>query len=274
MHASLRGTGCSGGEFDLFSTQSADDGKYVIDEWIAKQPWSDGDMAILGHSYSGITGFLVASRQPRHLRAMTVSGLIDDVYRGIVYPEVWGDRKAWIDELVYRSAPLDRVLAIAGPITATLFVQSSATDTDLFVQLVDEAPDGSRSYLQRGLLRASHRAVDASRSDSFAGRIYRPWRPHVNPTSITPGETYEYLVEIFPVGHVFRPGHRIVVKIHTPPIVDSIYAYVPKRLPGVNTVLRDSVHASRVTLPIVPTPWSLGAELPCGAQEAVRCLRG
>jgi hypothetical protein len=521
VHASVRGTGCSGGEFDLFSTQSADDGKYVIDEWIAEQPWSNGDVAIMGHSYSGITGFLVATRRPTHLRAITVSGLIDDLYRGIVYPggvsnygfpllwtgayrpvndvgggvapgvvrpeqaddapgrrstctvnqalksrtvtneplvqgladtdndwyrsrslityvrdiavpihitgayqdeqtgprgfthlwekvrgvpkrlvvtngnhntqnpsstgpEVWGDRKAWIDhwmgveatpelgrlrddrpsvhvlfeyhrdaahngmlvsnghleggtfpleatrwgdlylredgalstdppsappgdagasdayvsgsvrqswnyqagpqvgpplttadgpdELVYRSAALDRPVTIAGPATATLFVRSSAPDTDLFVQLVDEAPDGSRSYLQRGLLRASHRAVDTARSDAFAGRIYRPWRPHVNPTPITPGETYEYLVEIFPVAHVFRPGHRIVVKVHTPPLVDSIYAYVPERVPGVNTVLRDAGHASRVTLPIVPTPWSLGAELPCGAQEAVRCI--
>lgn len=518
VHASVRGSGCSGGEFDLFSTQSADDGKYLIDEWIAEQAWSNGDVAILGHSYSGLTGFLVASRRPAHLRAMTVSGLIDDVYRGIVYPggvsnygfpllwtgayrpvndvgggvapgvvrpeeaddqsgrratcagnqaakgrtitneplvqgltdtdndwyrsrslityvrdinvpihitgayqdeqtgprgfthlweqvrgvpkrllitngdhntqnpsstgpEVWGDRKAWIDhwmgvrvdrrsygarrddrpsvhvlfeyhrdgtgtlvsnghlddasfplastrwadvflrrdgglstappaageggdvyvsgsvrqawsyqagpdagppltttdgpdELVYRSAPLDRPLTIAGPVTATLFVQSSANDTELFVQLVDEAPDGSRAYLQRGLLRASHRAVDVARSDSFAGRIYRPWRPHVNPTAITPGETYEYLVEVFPVGHVFRPGHRIVVKVHTPPILDSIYAYVPKRVPGVNTVLHDAGHASRVTLPVVPTPWSLGPELPCGAQEAVRCIPG
>ena len=83
---------------------------------------------------------------------------------------------------------------------------------------------------------------------------------------------YEYLVEVFPVGHVFRPGHRIVVKVHTPPILDSLYAYVPERVPGVNTVLHDTVHASRVTLPVVPTPWSLGPELPCGAMAAVRCV--
>ena len=54
--ASVRGTGCSSGEFDLFSWRSALDGKEVIDKWIPKQPWSNGDVVIFGHSYSGITG--------------------------------------------------------------------------------------------------------------------------------------------------------------------------------------------------------------------------
>jgi putative CocE/NonD family hydrolase len=86
IHASVRGSGCSSGEFDLFSWTSALDGKFIIDQWIPKQQWSNGDVAIMGHSYSGITGFMVAATQPTHLRAATVSGLIDDVYRGIVYP--------------------------------------------------------------------------------------------------------------------------------------------------------------------------------------------
>ncbi|MFO1533853.1 MAG: carboxypeptidase-like regulatory domain-containing protein, partial [Thermoplasmatota archaeon] len=34
-------------------------------------------------SYSGITGFMVAATQPTHMRAATVSGLIDDIYRPI-----------------------------------------------------------------------------------------------------------------------------------------------------------------------------------------------
>ena len=84
--ASVRGTGCSSGEFDLFSWRSALDGKEVIDKWIAKQPWSDGNVVIFGHSYSGITGMFVASTQPEHLKAVSASGLIGDVYRDIAYP--------------------------------------------------------------------------------------------------------------------------------------------------------------------------------------------
>ena len=59
IHASLRGTGCSGGAFDLFSARSAQDGHDIIDGWIANQPWSNGDVGIIGHSYPGLTGFWV-----------------------------------------------------------------------------------------------------------------------------------------------------------------------------------------------------------------------
>ncbi|MGH2692709.1 MAG: CocE/NonD family hydrolase, partial [Actinomycetota bacterium] len=85
IHASVRGTGCSGGEFDLFSWRSALDGREVI-EWIAQQPWSNGEVGLMGHSYGGITGFMIAATQPPHLTAATLSGLIDDLYRGITYP--------------------------------------------------------------------------------------------------------------------------------------------------------------------------------------------
>ena len=48
---------------------------------------------------------------------------------------------------------------------------------------------------------------------------------------------HEYLVEVWPVGHVFRAGHRIAVKVHAPPLIDSFYVYVPRTLPGINTIL-------------------------------------
>jgi predicted acyl esterase len=84
--ANLRGTGCSSGEFDVFSWRSALDGREIIDNWIAEQPWSNGDVAIFGHSYSGLTGMMVAATRPSHLRAVGASGLFGDVYRDIVYP--------------------------------------------------------------------------------------------------------------------------------------------------------------------------------------------
>ena len=86
VHASLPGTGCSSGEFSLFSREDAKAGAELIDKWIPKQPWSNGKVGLLGHSYSGETAMLIASHQPKHLVAMNVSGLIDDTYRGITYP--------------------------------------------------------------------------------------------------------------------------------------------------------------------------------------------
>ena len=495
VHASVRGTGCSGGEFDLFSWRSALDGRELI-EWIADQNWSNGKVGIYGHSYGGITGFMVGATRPPHLTSMSVSGLIDDLYRGITYPggvsnygfpllwtlgvrtvydvgggtwpgltagdqqcaanlstrnrtvlndpvvqgisdtdntwwqsralmnyaeriEVpihiagayqdeqtgprgpyhlfemvdnaparrllmsngdhgtqtspefqaerlgwmdqwmrgedngyprtsvrtlfemagtesngelvtdtfplentdWTDyylnpdgelsakrptkdggsdvyfsgspRQAWSyqagqtagspfttadgpDELAYATGKFKEPTALIGPLTATLFVQSTATDTDLFVQLIDEAPDGSRYFITRGLLKASHRAIMGGLSDKLAdGTIYRPHRPHTNPTRTEPAATYRYLVEIFPVGHIFRPGHRLVVKIHTPPLADSFYVYLPRRQPTINTILHDAEHPSSLMLPFVPLGGvGLGPEREPCTLDAVRCIPG
>lgn len=103
--------------------------------------------------------------------------------------------------------------------------------------------------------------------------LYRPWRPHTNPTFIAPGAIHQYQVEVWPVGHVFRPGHRILVKVHAPPLMDSFYAYAPFRLPSLNTVHHDQANPSWLVLPVVPLGGvKLGSELGCGMQEAVRCI--
>lgn len=518
VHASVRGTGCSSGEFDLFSQRSALDGKEIIDNWMPTQPWFDATLGagILGHSYSGMTGFLIASTQPANLKAVTVSGLIDDLYRGITFPGgvsnggfpvlwtlgirvaydvlggsaqglvrhaedengrqcaanvathsrnvaedpvlngivdtdgpwfrerslieyadqitvpihmsgayqdeqtgprfanlwenvnnapakrllmmngdhgsqvsptiVWQDRKAWMDywmlgianpfvpnpdnratsvrslyemrssdsspqgikdsnsfpledttwtpyyfsgsdslvtdrhavasgsgqyfsgtgrqswsyqagtspvntepgqdELTFTSPGFVTDTAIAGPITANLFIQSTAKETELMVQLIDIAPDGARTYLQRGLLRGGHRAfsLDPNFSDYSSapdpldpsGRyLYRPFRAHAASEPVTPGTVTEYLVEVFPVGHVFRAGHKLQVKVQAPSRVDSYYAYIPKAAPGVNTLYFSTGMPSRITLPFVGLPGgiSTSAPLACGQQEAVRCIR-
>ncbi|MFA5786215.1 MAG: CocE/NonD family hydrolase [Actinomycetota bacterium] len=523
VHASVRGTGCSGGRFDLFDRRHAMDGYEIIENWIVKQPWSNGKTGIIGHSYPGLTGFLVASTTPPHLTAMAVSGLVDDLYRGIIYiggipnygfalgwpavlrpaselvgnysrywsetssqdptcmtnvatrpapdvPDSWivqgptsptdddwfrgrslmtwvagirapihitqqyqdeqtgpsgahlwehispdipkrlvltngvhsttaianADKLAWLDcwilhggkgkackqiadpkkrvqvhfettdaginaPLVSSDFPLPKAVwtryyfqpdgtvskalppaggagstyvalpegrqiygsdadmavgsvtssglpdevsytldlgketAIAGPIKVNLWATSvglratsvtdavlgaplSPLDTDFFVQLIDVDPAGNYSYLQRGLLRASHRAVDELRSDRiesgpFKGEIYRPFRPHTNPTLVTPNEPVEYQIEVFPVGHVFRKGHKLLVKVHAPSLVDSLYAYLSGGV-AVNTILQDAAHPSSILLPVLPVLPPLSATPPaCGAQIGVRCVK-
>ncbi|HEX2084777.1 MAG TPA: CocE/NonD family hydrolase [Solirubrobacteraceae bacterium] len=516
--ASVRGTGCSSGEFDVFSWRSALDGKEVIDTWIARQPWSNGDVVIFGHSYSGLTGMMVAATRPKHLRAVTASGLFADVYRDIVYPggvsnygfpllwtgavrplyDVGGgtvgglypyegevsdrcaqnqagrsrtvtgeplvnglddtdgewyrarslltylerirvpvhvtaayqdeqtggrgptnvfdhlpagihrrlvlvngqhgtqtdrnllkDRIAWMDywmlgreradiglntgtvvlrkvfgartmptrtsrvlldyqtdgrvageihsggfpltqtrfadvyvtgpdELSWErggagtaswfngskrqsysfqagrnqggeltsptgpdelelALPIQRPTAVAGPMTATLFVSSSTPDTELFVQVIDRAPDGTLLYLNRGLLRASHNAIDAEASDKTRdGRIYRPFRPHEQRTLVTPGQPVEYLIDVFPFGHVFQPGHELVVKVSAPPADDNDWMYVAKAPPGVNTLHFGGATPSRLMLPVVPMRYVADYE-PVEGQcpyQSMRCLPG
>lgn len=86
VYASVRGTGCSGGAFNLFDRRHAEDGYEIVTGHLPELPGSNGEVGIIGHSYPGLTGFLVASTNPPNLKAIALSGLIDDLYRGIVFP--------------------------------------------------------------------------------------------------------------------------------------------------------------------------------------------
>jgi hypothetical protein len=109
------------------------------------------------------------------------------------------------------------------------------------------------AYLQRGLMRASFRAVDAAKSDYIPGTntIYRPYHDYLNTDLMNPGQTYQVPVEIFPLGHVLYPGHELVLDLHAPPFSDplSTYAYEPHSAPAQNTILPDST----LLLPLMPT---------------------
>lgn len=61
----VRGRGDSGGEFDFFF-QEANDG-YDSIEWLAKQPWSNGRVCMMGASYWGTVQWLAARERPPHL---------------------------------------------------------------------------------------------------------------------------------------------------------------------------------------------------------------
>jgi predicted acyl esterase len=532
VYAQIRGTGCSGGRFDLFSRRSSLDGRYIIDHWIHRQPWSDGNVGITGHSYSGLTGFLVAATSPR-VRAVAVSGLIDDFYRSILYPGgvfnegfpvLWGgllrpesefsgntqnyqgrqclanqaqhqgtdtvpaqlivptytqmtatagswaithslarvesglnapiqinqqyqdeqtgprggyilwqhvprrlpkrlvlsngqhdpndpayDKAAWLDcWLIDRPAgrpcrpvtgktrsgrwvtrrvndPSVRVLmyfdslwggphgerryrpyltsnwpapethwrlyylgadhhlkrsarreqgsvsyvagptderttgtfgypvgpgvppdntgpitfmdgpnearwalsfhgptAVSGPILLTLELRSSAPDTDVFADVLDYDPvTGVYEYLQRGVMRASFRAIDQARSDRISdgplrGTIYRPYHDYLRTQLLTAGRSYRVPLEIFPLGHVFYPGHELVIDLHAPPFSDplSTYMYEPHSAPAVNTILDQPGKRSTLLLPLLPTIPPLWPRQPsCSQIEGYVCFR-
>lgn len=81
----VRGTGCSEGEWDLLSPQEARDG-YDVVEWTAAQPWSDGRVALVGGSYAGFMQLPVAALRPPHLVAIAPSAPFGDIYRDVAYP--------------------------------------------------------------------------------------------------------------------------------------------------------------------------------------------
>jgi predicted acyl esterase len=480
VNASIRGTGASGGALSPWTRRTWQDGHEVIENWIAKQPWSNGRVGIVGHSWPGLMGFLVATTNPPSLKAVCVSGLIDDFYRGIswiggvrncgfpvdwlnnyyqvdgpfnsgaaaqavrqiddaTYAEIvdsrpereladdmlwllmyepydglkwqkqslctytpqirapilimhsyqdeqtgptgwrlWkrvpenvpkrlilsngahnvasavnSDRSAWFqywllgegdgtiadserrvqvyfethfeddesgirlnppleakdfplpgtrwtqyylhaggllsknrpsgDEsaAVYRVASGDpsdateRVeytlefnnpTAICGPIVLTLWTQLSTLDADFFALVCDMDPEGNVYGLQRGLLRASHRELDAEKSgyvnQDDQKLLVQPHHPHTRAEPIVPHKPYRYEIGIPVVGHVFRPGHKLVLRLSRPPLGDPIgvtkwggpsYQYDSDRPPGIVKILHDLEHPSSLLLPVLPS---------------------
>lgn len=81
----MRGTGCSGGAFEFMETLQSTDG-YDVVEALAHQPWSNGDVGMVGISYSGYSQLYVAATRPPHLRAITPLSPYSDTYSAILYP--------------------------------------------------------------------------------------------------------------------------------------------------------------------------------------------
>ncbi len=66
----VRGSGASYGTYrGLFSPEETRDA-YDITEWLAVQPWSDGNIGMFGRSYLGITQYMAAGTAPPHLKAI------------------------------------------------------------------------------------------------------------------------------------------------------------------------------------------------------------
>jgi predicted acyl esterase len=75
--ANCRGTSGSGGTFGLFDGQERRD-MYDLIEWAAQQPWSNGNVGMIGISYFAGTQMEAAVEQPPHLKAiMPIAGTFD-----------------------------------------------------------------------------------------------------------------------------------------------------------------------------------------------------
>ncbi|MGW4203687.1 CocE/NonD family hydrolase [Streptomyces sp. NPDC004726] len=73
---SCRGTGGSGGDFDLWRNEAAD-GRAAV-SWLRGQPWFNGTLGTVGPSYLGYVQWALAADPPPELKAMVVQvGLHD-----------------------------------------------------------------------------------------------------------------------------------------------------------------------------------------------------
>ena len=103
----MRGTGCSGGAFDLFGLPSDYDGYDVI-QTVGAQPWVlHHKVGMVGISYSGFSQLVVAGTSPPDLAAITPLSPTDDLfstgYPGGIYND--GFAKSWIAQRIIDAEP-------------------------------------------------------------------------------------------------------------------------------------------------------------------------
>ncbi|MFZ5565017.1 MAG: CocE/NonD family hydrolase [Thermodesulfobacteriota bacterium] len=87
----VRGSGSSNGSWVSFGPPEHYDVAHVIDRFIPDQPWSDGNVGMIGPSYMAISQVLAAGRiqtdaggNPVHLKALFPLVSMSDCYRDIV----------------------------------------------------------------------------------------------------------------------------------------------------------------------------------------------
>jgi putative CocE/NonD family hydrolase len=80
LRLDIRGTGDSEGVLhDEYSVQEQLDGVAAID-WLSRQEWCDGQVAMYGISWGGFNGLQIAARQPPALKTIITVGSTDDRY--------------------------------------------------------------------------------------------------------------------------------------------------------------------------------------------------
>jgi len=145
------------------------------------------------------------------------------------------------DVLVYTSAPLTEGIEIAGPIGVTLYVSSSAKDTDFIAKLVNVDPDG--------------RAFDIRRR----GLMVR-YRNGSTPEPMRLGEVYKISFQMMDVADYFPPGHRIRLDVSSsdfPLYLRNLNTGDDNWTTSTTVVARNRVHhspkyPSKIVLPVLP----------------------
>lgn len=144
------------------------------------------------------------------------------------------------DVLVYSFGPLTQDLDVTGPVKATLFVKSTAVDTDFTGKLVDVSPDGVALDVAEGILRMR----------------YRDSREHASLSN--PGQIYQIDLDLWATSNVFLRGHTLRLEISSsnfPRFDRNLNTGEPinghRFVSATNTILHDEQHPSALVLPVI-----------------------
>jgi putative CocE/NonD family hydrolase len=124
------------------------------------------------------------------------------------------------DVVTWVSEPLQAPLTVRGPVTAQLQVETTGTDADWVVKLIDVYPEDDPAFEMSGY----QLMVSA---DIFRGRYREDFEV---PKPIAPDEVLAYTIPLPQVNHTFLPGHRLMVQVQSSwfPLYDrNPQTYVP-----------------------------------------------
>jgi predicted acyl esterase len=108
----------------------------------------------------------------------------------------------------FTTPPMVEHTEICGPIVLNFYGSTTDTEVLWFASLWVIDTDGAEQMLTRGWLRGSQRKLDETKS--------KPWKPiheHSGRESLTPGEVYEFNMQIRPYGILLTAGQRLKLKI-------------------------------------------------------------
>jgi hypothetical protein len=154
------------------------------------------------------------------------------------------------DVATWTSAPLTTALSVRGPVRVKLFAETTGTDADWVVKVIDVYPDEDVS------LQAMSGYQLMVSADVFRGR-YRESLETARP--LAPNQVLEYTLALPHVSHAFLPGHRLMVQVQSTwfPLYDrnpqtfvpSIMSAPPEAYTAqTHRVHHDAAHATYVEL--------------------------
>jgi putative CocE/NonD family hydrolase len=148
------------------------------------------------------------------------------------------------DVLVYSTGPLAKDTEVTGFISAEVWAESSAVDTDFTAMLVDVDASGYARYLADGILRARYRS-SKERAEL-----------------LQPGRIEKYAIDLGATGNVFKAGHQLRLYVSSsnfPRFNRNLNTGEPlmtgtRMLKAKQAVYHDALHPSALILPVIPRP--------------------
>lgn len=159
-----------------------------------------------------------------------------------VVPAVRTDQSADdVKGLTYTTPEMKKALEIAGPMELRFWAETTAQDTDWIVKVSDVGPDGKASLRTYGFLKASHREVNETRS-----KPAEPWIANLLALAVPASKPILYRIPIAHTALSIMPGHRLRISITS----SDFPNHLPSPYPGVNTILHDPKHESRLIVTV------------------------